>query len=114
MFYISVIRSLIDYASPVLVQFNTQQLTCLEVIQNKAMRLILGCAITTKIEVLRRELRLPSIILRVQDITSRTVCRIVCNGTNSLHVMSGILGEQKEKELVSPLGWWCLFLCHAV
>ena len=79
-----VIRSLIDYASLVLVQFNSQQLRCLEVIQNKAMRIILGCASTTKIEVLRRELSLPSVVKRIEEITCRTVCRIVCNGTNSL------------------------------
>lgn len=84
MFYIYVIRSLIDYAAPVLVQYNTQQLRCLEVIQNKAMRVILGCATTAKIEVLRRELGFPSIIRRIEEITCRTICRMVSHGAISL------------------------------
>ncbi|KAK3895411.1 hypothetical protein Pcinc_000864 [Petrolisthes cinctipes] len=52
MFYISVIRSLIDYAAIVLVQFSMTQLRPIELIQNEAMRIILGCPRTAKIEVL--------------------------------------------------------------
>ena len=48
------------------------------------MRIILGCATTAKIEALRRELRLPSIIWRIQEITCRTICRMVCHGASHL------------------------------
>ncbi|MPC93567.1 hypothetical protein E2C01_088701 [Portunus trituberculatus] len=42
MFYISVIRSLIDYAAPVLIQFSATQLRQLELVRNEAMRIILA------------------------------------------------------------------------
>ena len=53
MLYISVIRSLIDYAALVLVQFSASQLHPLEVLQSKAMQIILGCPRTARIEVLQ-------------------------------------------------------------
>ncbi|MPC79072.1 hypothetical protein E2C01_073584 [Portunus trituberculatus] len=61
MFYISVIRSFIDYAAPVLIQFSATQLRPLELVQNEAIRIILGCPRTARIEVLRAELHLPRI-----------------------------------------------------
>ena len=84
LFYISVIRSLIDYAAPVLVQFSASQLRPLETLQNEAMRVILGCPRTAKIEVLRAELHLPSIVCRIQELTCRTVGRMLCTGFPSL------------------------------
>ncbi|MPC19735.1 hypothetical protein E2C01_012661 [Portunus trituberculatus] len=68
MFYISVVLSLIDYAAPVLIQFSASQLLPLELIQNEAMRIILGCPRTARIEILRAELHLPRIICRIQEI----------------------------------------------
>ena len=77
MFYISVIRSIIDYAAPVLVQFSAAQLRPLELIQNEAMRIILGCPRTTKLEVMRAELDLPSVVVRVSEMTCRTASRLL-------------------------------------
>lgn len=67
-----------------LLQFNPNQLRPLEIIQNKAMRIILGCPATAKIEVLRKELHLPSIVCRVKEIACRTMCRMVCHGADDL------------------------------
>ncbi|KAK4312706.1 hypothetical protein Pmani_015891 [Petrolisthes manimaculis] len=83
MFYISVIRSLIDYAAIVLVQFSMTQLRPLELIQNEAMRIILGCPRTAKIEVLRAELDMPSIVFRIQEIACRATSRLLCSGAPS-------------------------------
>ena len=84
MFYISVIRSLIDYAAPVLVQCSPTQLKPLELVQNEAIRIILGCPKTAKIEVMRAELVLPSVVSRIHEITCRTVCRLIANGNITL------------------------------
>ncbi|XP_063848254.1 uncharacterized protein LOC135093209 [Scylla paramamosain] len=84
MFYISVVRSLINYAAPVLIQFSATQLRPMELVQNEAMRIILGCPRTARTEVLRAELYLPSIMCRIQEITCRTVGRILCTGSDSL------------------------------
>lgn len=56
MFYLFVIRSLFDYVTPVLVQFSTAQLCPLELIQNEAMHLILGCPRMAKIEIVWAEM----------------------------------------------------------
>lgn len=82
MFYISVIRALIDYAAPVLFRFSPSQLKPLEYIQNESLRVILGCPKTAKIEVLRAELDLPSIVCRIQEITCRALCWMACNGAS--------------------------------
>ncbi|MPC68445.1 hypothetical protein E2C01_062647 [Portunus trituberculatus] len=84
MFYISVIRSFIAHATPVLIQFSATQLHPLELVQNEVMRIILGCPRTAQIEVLKAELHLPSIMCRMQEITCRTVSRILCTGSDSL------------------------------
>ncbi|MPD01300.1 hypothetical protein E2C01_096820 [Portunus trituberculatus] len=84
MFYISVIWSLFDYAAPVLIQFSATQLRPLELVQNEAMWITLGCPRIARIEVLRAELYLPSIMCRVQEITCRTVSRMLCMGSDSL------------------------------
>ncbi|MPC60105.1 hypothetical protein E2C01_054142 [Portunus trituberculatus] len=59
-----------------LLEFSASQLRPLELIQNEAMRIILGCPRTARIEVLRAELHLPSIMCRIQEIT----CLIVGAG----------------------------------
>ncbi|XP_063866943.1 uncharacterized protein LOC135104011 [Scylla paramamosain] len=64
-FYISVVRSLIDYAASILIQFSAIQPRPLELVQNEAMRIILGCPRTARIEVLRAALHLPSIMCRI-------------------------------------------------
>ena len=84
MFYISTVRSLIDYAAPVLVCCSPSQLKPLELIQNEAMRTILGCPRTAKLEVLRAELELPSVVCRVYEITCRTISRMICHGDTEL------------------------------
>ncbi|KAK4307244.1 hypothetical protein Pmani_020957, partial [Petrolisthes manimaculis] len=58
------------------VQFSMTQLRPLELIQNEAMRIILGCPRTAKIEVLRAELDMPSIVFRIQEIACRATSPI--------------------------------------
>lgn len=50
--------SLVDYASPILSMLSPSALKPLGVLQNKAMRIILGCPLPTKILVMRKELDL--------------------------------------------------------
>ena len=64
--YISTVRSIIDYAAPVLVHYSQKDLRPLEVVQNEAMRIVLGCPRTTRIEIMRMELNVPSINHRVK------------------------------------------------
>ena len=70
MMYVSLVRSMIDYASPVLSLLPPNALKPLEIVQNKAMRIILGCPMTAKVLVMRKELDLPSIHSRVTQINT--------------------------------------------
>ena len=62
MLYIGYIRSIVDYAAPVLRLYSDKSFKRLEVFQNEAMRVILGCTRTTKVLNMRKELQLPSIV----------------------------------------------------
>ena len=77
--YLSPVRSIIDYSAPVLVTFLEKDLRPLEVLQNKGMRIVLGCPRTTRIEIMKLELNIPRIIHRIRELTTiSVVCLIRC------------------------------------
>ena len=84
MVYISTVRSIIDYAAPLLITYSENELKPLEIIQNKAMRIILGCPRTTRIEIMRIELNLPSIVHRVHELAAIALIRMIRRGDESL------------------------------
>lgn len=65
---ISLDRSMIDYARPVLSMLSPNALTPLEGLQNKAMRIVLGCLMAGKVPVMRKEQDLSSGHSRVTQI----------------------------------------------
>lgn len=85
--YISTVRSIIDYAAPLLINYSENELKPLEIIQNKAMRLILGCPRTARIEIMRAELNFCSITHRIQELAIVTVIRMIRRGETSLKMM---------------------------
>ncbi|MEL6606561.1 MAG: ribonuclease H family protein, partial [Cyanobacteria bacterium J06614_10] len=107
MFYMTTVRSLIDYAAPLLVNYSESELKPLEVIQNKAMRMILGCPRTTRIEIMRMELNLCSISHRIKELTAITVIRMIRRGDlylkMSLDKASGIRIRNKINSYVKKL-----------
>ena len=84
MYIISTIRSIIDYAAPVLVSLPQKSLQPLEVVQNDAMRTILGCARATRIEMMRMELYLPSIQCRIKELIISAAIRMTRRGDEAL------------------------------
>ena len=64
-FYLAFIRSVIDYHALHLAGYSEWALKPLETVQNEAMRLILGCPISTRIVNMRLELNLPTIYERI-------------------------------------------------
>ncbi|KAK3889118.1 hypothetical protein Pcinc_006860 [Petrolisthes cinctipes] len=76
--YIAFIRSVVDYVSPALIQLSRATLKTLEIFQNRAMRIILGCPMSTRIVNMQRELRLPPLIDRIY-------CNITCFTVKCLH-----------------------------
>lgn len=59
-------------------------LHALEVVQNEAMRTILGCARTIRIEIMRMELYLPSIHHRIKELIVAAVIRMTRRGDDAL------------------------------
>ncbi|MPC18494.1 hypothetical protein E2C01_011379 [Portunus trituberculatus] len=63
--YITFIRSVVDPVSPALIQLPKTALEPIENFQNKAMRIILGCPMSTKIVNMQHELGLSPLIERI-------------------------------------------------
>lgn len=80
---ISTVRSLIDYAAPILLMYSKKQIHKLEVIQNEAMRIILGCQRNVRIDIMRMELNLPSIEYRIKELAIAAALRHVWRQPNS-------------------------------
>ena len=72
--YVSFIRSVVDYLSPALIQLPRTALDPLEKFQNRALRIILGCPMSTRIVNMQNELGLPPLIERIY---SNVVCLTV-------------------------------------
>lgn len=84
MVYISTVRAVIDYAAPMLILYGENELKPLEILQNQAMRIILGCPRSTRIEVMRLELNLPTIFDRINELAAMAAVRLIRNGDRSL------------------------------
>ncbi|XP_037772401.1 uncharacterized protein LOC119568073 [Penaeus monodon] len=63
--YTAFIRSVVDYLSPTLSQLSKTALDPLEKFQNKVMRCILGCPVSTRIANMQQELRLLPLVERI-------------------------------------------------
>ena len=70
-YYLACTRSLIDYATPTLLDLSDNQKEKLEVIQNNAMRLMLGAPMWTRLCILRAETGLTSLENRISQ---RNIC----------------------------------------
>ncbi|XP_045108585.1 uncharacterized protein LOC123503146 [Portunus trituberculatus] len=68
--YKTLVRTVIDYASPVLLNMTDRDARALETIQNEALRYVLGAPKWTKTENLRAEAQVPSLADRVKYMTA--------------------------------------------
>ena len=65
-YYMATTRSLIDYGAPTLANINQKQISSLEVLQNNAMRLMLGAPMWTRICNLQMEANIPPLASRIE------------------------------------------------
>ena len=66
LFYVATTRSIIDYSAPILAQLSDQQFARLEVLQNNALRLMLGAPMWTRLCNLQNEGNLPPLQTRIE------------------------------------------------
>ena len=97
MMYISTVRSLIDYAAPILTQIGNGRTKKLEVLQNTAMRAITSSLKTTVIATLRLELHLLSISDRIRETSMVSAIRHIRGG-------GSILAQQVHAATEDPRG----------
>ncbi|KAG0717776.1 hypothetical protein GWK47_053768 [Chionoecetes opilio] len=72
---VSLVRSVIDYSSSTLTRLNKGKSKALEVIQNTAIRIILGCPRSTQQDSARHEIGLPPRTHRVQQMAALQIMR---------------------------------------
>ncbi|KAK3886998.1 hypothetical protein Pcinc_002640 [Petrolisthes cinctipes] len=89
LFYMHAVRSLFDYASPVLATFRPTHFQRLEVAQNKALRLMLGAPMWTRIANLQLETRIDPIAVRV--------------GKNAACLVSHLSTRGRQEDLVNKI-----------
>ena len=75
--YLGCIRSLIDYHAPALVIRDGKGVDKLEKMQNKALRIILGCPMSTKVLNMRKELGIPSVKDRIIEVNLMIALRLL-------------------------------------
>ncbi|XP_068243803.1 uncharacterized protein [Palaemon carinicauda] len=73
LFYIQAVRSLVEYAAPVLTTLSPTQEKSIEVIQNNAMRTLLGAPIWTRLSLLRAETHLLPLTDRINSRNSSII-----------------------------------------
>ena len=83
-YYIAAVRSLVDYAAPTLVNLTDRQRSKLEVLQNNALRPILGAPIWAKTHNLRMEAGCPSLDTRVSIRICNIAARALAGGRPSV------------------------------
>ena len=104
-YYLACTRSLIDYGAPVLTDLTDKQKAHIEVIQNNAMRLMLGAPMWTRLCNLRMEANLPSLEDRISVRNTCQVAKTLLSGRES-HTKTKIKNEmQKHPEVRTPASY---------
>ena len=75
-FYTHAIRSLIDFCGPYLLMASPKSLQTLDVVQNQSFRLIFSAPKWSKICNLCEETNLPSVLHRIQQLTTGLLARM--------------------------------------
>ena len=103
--YVTFIRSVIDYLSPALIQLPKSSLQPLETFQKKAMRVILGCSLSTRVVNMQAELNISPIIDRITYIMTRLTAKCLHSPRLAPHygrVVRRAVIEQPQR-IPSPL-----------
>ena len=101
-YYNACTRSQIDFAAPVLVNLTATQKESLEVIQNNAVRLMLGAPMWTRLCNLRAEAELPSLEHRINVRNTCIISKAIQSERNSYTKIKVLNELPKHPELQRP------------
>ena len=88
--YKTLVRSLIDYASPVLLTISASDARLLEAIQNEALRTVLGAPRWTKTDNLRALTHMPSLYERIKSMTATFTMKTSMRTDHPDHVFTAL------------------------
>ncbi|KAG0716376.1 putative RNA-directed DNA polymerase from transposon BS [Chionoecetes opilio] len=100
LYYVQAVRSLVDYCAPVLIALSPSQQERLEVLQNNAMRTMLGAPRWSSACVMQSETRLVPLATRLQCIMACRVARVFCRDVEGV--------AQRRLRLAMTQGIECL------
>ena len=82
-FYLAYVRSVVDYHALHLCSRTAGELKKLETIQNEALRIILGCPISTRVVNMQTELNLTSLADHIKKVATLYGLKLIQNGTRN-------------------------------
>ncbi|KAG0714003.1 hypothetical protein GWK47_014959 [Chionoecetes opilio] len=103
MIYVTFIRSVIDYLSPALIQLPHTSLDPLDKFQNRVMRVILGCPLSTRVVNMLTELHLPPIYERICSIAARLTIKCLHYPQVVPHYSHTIRSAMQPRPRIPPL-----------
>ena len=89
--YKALVRSLIDYASPALINITATDVKVLETVQNDALRAVCGAPKWTKTENLRAEAEVSTLASRIEHITANFLIKTCARDDHHDHVHCALL-----------------------
>lgn len=95
--YKALVRSLIDYASPALINITASDAKTLETIQNEALRTVCGAPKWTKTDNLRAVTQVPTLTDRINYVTVNFLIRTCVHDDHQDHVYTALLRHHEGR-----------------
>ena len=95
--YKALVRSLVDYASPALINITASDAKVLETIQSDALRTVCGAPKWTKTENLRAEAQVPTLTERINYLTMHFLIRTCVRDDQPDHVYTALLQHHEGR-----------------
>ena len=113
LYYLATIRSLIDYSAPILVNLKETQYTKLEVLQNNALRLMLGAPMWTRLCNLQFECNIPTLKNRIEMRNIHITAKSLLSDRNS-HTKAKITDDINKADIARRQNTYSTFIGNII
>lgn len=104
-YYIQAVRSVIEYGAPCLSTASTTAITSLEMLQNQAMRLMVGAPKWTRICTLQVETNIPPLATRLKAVSTAHLGKLLRQETTSAKTESIRQALAQDRDLFTKKTW---------